>query len=209
MSSPAETSNPAAHTGFDPYEFWILHKTKIIALGALFIVGLVGFTAFTIVENHSRVAAEAAYSTARTADDFRKVAQEHSGQPAAANALLQLAALLRNEGKTDEANATLRKLISEYPEHPMLAGAWLALAENAEAAGKQDEALTGYQKVLTTFPGTFAAPLALLGQARIQKAKGQIDLAKRSYEQVQSQYQGSPFQMEAMQELHSLSKPSQ
>src|SRR5436190_17404170 len=173
MSSPAETSNPqptSAHTGFDPYEFWILHKTKIIALGVLFIVALVGYTIFTINENHSRAAAEVAYAAAKTPDDFRKVAQEHSGQPAAGNALLQLAAQLRNEGKLDEANATLHKFISEYPEHPMLAGAWLALAENAEAAGKQDDALTGYQKVLTTFPGSFAAPLALLGQGRLQKA---------------------------------------
>ena len=89
----------------------------------------------------------------------------------------------------------------------MLSGAWLALAENAEAAGKQDDALAGYQKVLTTFPGSYAAPLAMLGQGRVQKAKGQNDLAKRTYEQIQAQYQGSPFQMEAMQELRSLNKP--
>jgi len=47
----------------------------------------------------------------------------------------------------------------------------------------------------------------MLGQARVQKAKGQNDLAKRTYEQIQAQYQGSPFQMEAMQELRSLNKP--
>jgi TolA-binding protein len=212
MSSPAETSAPqpsptSAHTGFDPVEFWFLHQKKVIALAVLFIVGLVGYTLFTINENRSRAAADAAYASAKTADDFRKVAQEHSGQPAAGNAQLQLAALQRDEGKLDDANTTLRKFIAEYPEHPMLAGAWLALAENAEAAGKQDEALTGYQKVLTTFPSSYAAPLALLGQGRIQKAKGQNDLAKRTYEQIQSQFQGSPFQMEAMQELRSLSKP--
>jgi len=212
MSSPAETSAPqptpaSAHTGFDPVEFWMLHQKKIIGLAVLFIVGLIGYTIFTINENRTRAAAEAAYASAKTAEEFRKVAQDYSGQPAAANAQLQLAALLRKDGKLDDANTILRKFISDNPEHPMLAGAWLALAENAEAAGKQDEALTGYQKVLTTFPSSYAAPISLLGQARIQKAKGQNDLAKRSYEQIQAQYQGSPFQMEAMQELRSLNKP--
>jgi TolA-binding protein len=210
MSSPAETTTPQPtpdHTGFDPVEFWMLHQKKIIAIAALFVVALIGYTIFTLNENRAKAQSEAAYAAAKTSDDFRKVASEHSGQPAAGNAQLQLAALQRNEGKLDEANATLRKFISEYPEHPMLAGAWLALAENAEAAGKQEDALAGYQKVLTTFPSSFAAPLALLGQARIQKAKGQNDLAKRSYEQIQTQFQGSPFQMEAMQELRSLNKP--
>ena len=218
MSSPAETSNPqptpqpmpataAAPTGFDPVEFWMLHKTKVIALAVLFVVALLGYTIYTLTESKAKAAAEAAYASAKTADEYRKVAQEHAGQPAAGNAQLQLGALLRKDGKLDEANSTLQKFIAEYPEHPMLSGAWLSLAENAEAAGKQDEALTGYQKVLTTFPSSYAAPLALLGQARIQKAKGQNDLAKRSYEQIQAQYQGTPFQMEAMQELRSLNKP--
>jgi TolA-binding protein len=210
MSSPAETSNPQpkpAQTGFDPLEFWLLHQKKILALAVLFVVALIGYTLFTINESRTKAAAEAAYAAAKTPDDFRKVAQDYSGQPAAGNAQLQLAALLRDEGKLDEANATLRKFISQNPEHPMLSGAWLALAENAEAAGKQDDALTGYQKVLTTFPGSYAAPLAMLGQGRVQKAKGQNDLAKRTYEQIQAQYQGSPFQMEAMQELRSLNKP--
>jgi len=115
MSSPAETSTPqptpaSAHTGFDPIEFWMLHQKKIIGLAVLFIVGLIGYTIFTINENRTRAAAEAAYASANTADEFRKVAQDYSGQPAAANAQLQLAALLRKDGKLDETEWIDRKL---------------------------------------------------------------------------------------------------
>jgi TolA-binding protein len=205
-SSPTPTPAPAATEGFDPYEFWILHKTRIIAFAGLLAVALGGYGLFSLQQTRARSAAEAAFAKAKTTEDFRKVASEHAGQPASGNAQLHLAALLRNEGKLDEANTTLRAFIEQNPQHPMLAGAWLALAENAEAAGKVDDGLIGYQKVLTTFPTSFATPLALLGQARLQKTKGQNDLAKRSYEQIIAQYQGTPFHMEAQRELHALNK---
>ncbi|MEQ1860876.1 MAG: tetratricopeptide repeat protein [Chthoniobacteraceae bacterium] len=211
MASPVETSNPPpsapVEQHFDLLAFWYLHKTKIIALVALLVVGLAGYSIYMLNERHARESAQNAFAGAKTADDFRRVAAEHPGQIAAANAQLKLAAMLRDEGKLDEANATLRAFVEKYPAHPLLAGAWLSLAQNAEAAGKNDEALTGFQKVTTTFPGSFTAPLALIGQARIQKAKGQTDQAKRTYEQILAQYQNTPFQMEAVRALSELNKP--
>lgn len=211
MSSPAETSQPqptpSHHTGFDPIEFWYLHKTKIIAFTALLVVALVGYAVFEIVQRNARESANKAFAAAKTADDFKKVIADHPSQTAAGNAQLVLASLLRKDGKYDEANTVLRSFIEKHPTHPMLAGAWLSLGQNAEAAGKTDEALTQYQKILTTFPTSYAAPIALLAQGRIQKAKGQTDAAKRSFEQVISQYQMTSFQFEAQRELGSLNKP--
>lgn len=212
MSSPAETSpqqpTPSHHAGFDPVEFWFLHKTKIIALTVLFVVALAGYAGFEITQRNARESAVRAFAEAKTADDFRKVIAEHPGQVAAGNAQLKLANLLRQEGKYDEANTVLRSFIEKQPTHPMLAGAWLGLAQNTEAAGKVDEALTEYQKILTTFPNSYAVPIALLAQGRIQKAKGQTDAAKRSFEQVISQYQFTSFQFEAQRELGNLNKPA-
>jgi len=211
MSSPAETSqqqptpNPQ-HIGFDPIEFWFLHKTKIIALAALFVVALVGYTVFEITQRSARESANKAYAEAKTADDFKKVIAEHSGQMAAGNAQLKLADLLRKDGKYDEANAVLRSFVEQHPTHPLIAGGWLGLAQNAEAAGKADEALAQYQKILTTFPNSYAVPMALLAQGRLQKAKGQTDAAKRAFEQVISQYKMSSFGFEAQQELATLNK---
>jgi len=212
MSSPAETSqqppSPSHHTGFDPIEFWFLHKTKIIAFSALFVVALVGYTIFEITERSARESANKAFAEAKTADDFKKVIAEHPGQTAAGNAQLELANLLRKDGKFDEANTLLRSFIEKQPTHPLIAGAWLSLAQNSEAAGKMDEALTDYQKILTTFPNSYAAPIALLAQGRVQKAKGQTDAAKRSFEQVISQYQFTQFQRDAELELGKLNKPA-
>jgi TolA-binding protein len=210
MSDPAPTSSststPAPAEGFDAYAFWLLNKTRIIALAVLLVVGLAGYAIFSWQQARARAAAELALAHAKTAEDYRKVASEHAGQAAAGNAQLRLAALLRKEGKLDEANTTLRAFIEQQPQHPMLAGAWLALAENAEAAGKLDEALAGFQKVLTTFPASYATPLALLGTARVQQAKGQNDLAKRAYEQVMAQYQQTLFASEAQRALGELNK---
>jgi TolA-binding protein len=211
MSSSAETSQQQPtptphHIGFDPIEFWFLHKTKIVALAALFVVALAGYTIFEITQRNARESANKAFAQAKTADDYRKVIAEHPGQMAAGNAQLELADLLRKEGKYDEANTMLRSFIEQHPTHPLLAGAWLGLGQNAEAAGKADEALTQYQKILTTFPNSYAAPIALLAQGRIQKAKGQTDAAKRSFEQVDQQYQMTPFQFEARRELGNLNK---
>jgi TolA-binding protein len=210
MASPAETSQqqptPTPHTGFDPIEFWFLHKTKIIALAVLFAVALVGYTVFELTQRNARQSANKAFAEAKTADDFKKVIAEHSGQVAGGNAQLKLAELLRNEGKYDDANGVLRAFIEKHPNHPLIAGAWLSLGQNAEAAGKADEALTQYQKILTTFPTSYAAPFALLAQGRLQKTKGQNDAAKRTFEQVISQYKLTYFEFEAKRELDSLNK---
>jgi TolA-binding protein len=211
MSSPAETSQQQPtptpqHTGFDPVEFWYLHKTKIIAFTVLFVVALLGYTIFEITQRNARESANKAFASAKSADDYKKVIAEHSGQKAAGNAHLKLAELLRNEGKYDEANGILRSFIEKYPTHPLVAGAWLSLGQNAEAAGKADDALTQYQKILTTFPNSYAAPISLLAQGRIQKGKGENDAAKRTFEQVISQYKLTSFQFEAQRELAELNK---
>jgi tetratricopeptide (TPR) repeat protein len=152
-------------------------KKKILALAALFVVALIGYTLFTINEKPHE-------SRSRSPRTRRPKHRTISGKspritldsPQPENAQLQLAALLRDEGKLDEANAHVAEIHLSKPRTPDAFRAWLALAEKAEAAGKQDDALTGYQKVLTTFPGSYAAPLAMLGQGRVQKLKVRMTL---------------------------------
>jgi TolA-binding protein len=207
MSSP--TATPQTSTpdpGFDPVAFWYLHKTKIVALLAIFVIGLAGYAIQQWMENQARTAAESAFANAKSADDFKKVIAEHAGSVPAANARLRLAELQRKDGKLDESTATLKVFIEQHPQHPLIAGAWLGIATNHEAAGKADDALAAYQKVATTYPTSYAAALALMAQARLQKEKGQIDLAKRTYEQVVTQFQRSDFAQQALQQSASLKK---
>ena len=207
MSSPTQT--PPATTpdpGFDPVAVWYLHKGKILALGALFVVALTGYAIQQMVERNAREASQSAFAAAKTADDFQKVIAAHAGTVAAANAQLRLAELQRKDGKFDESTATLKAFAEQNPQHPLLAGAWLGIAANQEAANKTDDALATYQKVATTYPTSYAAPLALMAQARLQKAKGQTDLAKRTYEQIATQFQNSDFAQQALQLSAALKK---
>lgn len=207
MPSPTETPQIATATpGFDPVEFWYLHKTKILGLLVLFVLALTAYAVQQLMERSERVASTRAFSAAKTIADFKKVIADHEGTVAAANAQLRLAELQRNEGKFDEATATLKQFVAQHPEHPMISGAWLSIGANQEAMGKADDALGSYQKVVTAYPLSYAAPLALLAQARLYKAKGQNDLAKRSYEQIVTQFQNSDFAQQALRESLSLQK---
>ena len=207
MSSPTQTPQTTTpDPGFDPVAFWYLHKGKILALAALFVVALTGYAIQQMVERNSRLASEAAFAAATSAEDFKKVVANHAGTVAAANAELRLADLQRKDGKFDESTATLKRFVEQNPKHPLLGGAWLGIAQNLDAAGKVDDALAAYQKVATTYPTSYAAALALMAQARLQKEKGQIDLAKRTYEQVATQFQKSDFAQQALQLSASLKK---
>lgn len=207
MPSPTESPQIATATpGFDPVEFWYLHKTKIFGLLVLFVLALTAYAVQQLLERQERVASTRDFAAAKTIADFKKVIADHEGTIAAANAHLRLAELQRNEGQIDDSTATLKRFVEQHLQHPMISGAWLSIAANQEAQGKTDEALATYQKVVTTYPSSYATPLALLAQARLQKAKGQNDLAKRSYEQIITQFQNSDFAQQALRESQSLQK---
>jgi TolA-binding protein len=205
MSTPT-TTTPPADTGFDPLVFWIQHKTKIVLLVALLVIGLVSFAVSEYVRTKSNAAAQELFAQANSADGFRKVIADYPGTAAAANASLMLAEKLRAEGKFDESTTTLRTFAEKYPTHQLISGAWTSIAANLEAQGKIDEALSAYQKVTTAYANSFSTPSAFLAQARLLNAKGKADEARRIYEQVMTQYQDNVAAQVAAQEIRRLKK---
>jgi TolA-binding protein len=201
------TTNPVPQdTGFDSLEFWIRYKSKILLYGALIIVALAIFGLYKWNEDRVKAASEAAFSTAKTADDFRKVAEEYPRSIAGANAQLMLADRQRADGKLDDAIATLRSFVSQHPDHPLISVAWTSLASALEAKADFGEALTTYQKVTMSYPTSATAPVAFLGQARVLAAQGKSEDARRIYETVIGQFQNSPFAMRAQQQVQLLKK---
>jgi tetratricopeptide (TPR) repeat protein len=193
-------------TGFDPLEFWIRHKSKIVLYSGLLLGALIVFGIFELIQQRAKVASEAAYAAAKTEDDFRKVAADYPRNIAGANAELMLAEHQRADGKLDDSLATLRTFVTKHPTHPLIAGAYASLATTEEAKGDLGEALSTYQKITTSFPNSYAAPLGWLGQARVLKAQGKTEEARRSYETVIGQFQGSAFANEAQRQVQSLKK---
>ena len=206
MASPTETAPVVTDNEFDPLEFWIRHKGRIVLYGSLLIAALAIYGLYEAIHRHSVQAAEAAYASAASAEDFRKVIAAHPGSIIAGNARLMLADKLRAEGKLDEAVATLREFIAKNGEHALLSGAHTSLAATLEMQGKLDEALVGYQKVTASFPASFSAPAALVAQGRIFKAQGKAEEARRAFENVQAQFGESLFASEAARELQGLKK---
>src|SRR6218665_3392280 len=122
MSSPTPTP-PAEDPGFDPLVFWIQHKTKVLLLALLLIVGLATFAISEWVRTSTNSAAQALFAKASTADEFRKVIAEYPNSTTAGNAYLMLAAKLRAEGKYEESTKTLRTFTEKLPEHELVSGA--------------------------------------------------------------------------------------
>ncbi|HEX8310425.1 MAG TPA: tetratricopeptide repeat protein, partial [Chthoniobacteraceae bacterium] len=142
MPNPAETTpTPPVATEFDPLEFWIRHKGKILLYTALLLIALLIWGIFELTQSRARAAAEQAYATATTAEAFQKLIEQHPKSVSAGNAHLRLAALQQSEGKHAEAIATLRQFTERFPEHPLLTGAWVGMGVNQEALEQKDEAL--------------------------------------------------------------------
>jgi TolA-binding protein len=205
MSTPTPTPVPE-EAGFDPLVFWIQHKTKIVLLIALLVVGLVTFGIAEYLRVSKAHAAQALFAKAESADDYRKLISEYPGTAPAGNAHLKLAEKLREEGKFDESTATLKTFTEKYPDHQLISGAWTSIAANLEAQGKPEEALATYQKVSTSYANSFSAPAALLAQARLLISQKKNAEAERVYEQVMTQYQDNMAAQQAAQEIRRLKK---
>ena len=205
MPSPTPTPTPA-DDGFDPLVFWIKHKSKIVLLVGLLVLGLGSFAISEVLRTNRSAAARQLFAQANSAEGYRKVITEYSGTAAAGNAYLMLADKLRAEGKYDESTKELRTFIEKNPEHQFVSGAWTSIAANLEAQGKADEALAAYQKVSTAYANSFSAPIALLAQARLMAAKGKPEDARRLYEQVMTQFRDNYAAQQAAQEIRRLKK---
>jgi len=207
MSDPVQTTaTPPQDTEFDPLEFWIRYKSRIMLYGGVIVAGLLIFGIVQSLRIQAKAKAEAAYAAAKTADDFRKVSTDYSSNIVGANAELMLAGELGKEGKTDEAIAALRKFTADHGTHPLISGAYLGLGSLLENQGKADDALAAYQKITQTYLTSYAVPAAWMGQARVFKSKGQIEEARRAYETVIQQFPETGFGAEAKKDVQSLEK---
>ena len=190
---PATASAVPPPQEFDLLAFWIQHQRLIIRLVIVALLGVLGWGAFLFMEYRKRAGSEDALANAKTAADYRKVAADWPGTPAAGTASIELAEALRKEGKPAEAAQALREFLGKYPLHPFRVNAAHALAASLETAGKFDEALTAYQQFGTAHGRSAFAPLAFIGQARVLIALNRTDEAQRVLESVDQKFPGNPF----------------
>ena len=197
----AENSVPA---DFDLGAFWNQHKTKIIALALLVIVGLVLVATFKLVEHRKASSARDLLHSATTPTGYQSVIDKYPGTMAAANAHLLLAAEQRQEEKYEEAIETLESFMEKYPDHPLIGGARLSLGETQMAANQREKALQTFQATAAQFRDSYSAPAAMLEEASMYLTDGKPDEARRVLEDLISQFPESFMAQQAKIELRNL-----
>jgi hypothetical protein len=122
----AENSIPAE---FDAGVFWITYKTRIITFAALLIVALLLVATFQMAQHRKATYSRELLNSSSTPSEYQMVIDRYPGTMAAGNAHLLLAAKQREEGKYEDAIATLESFVRNYPDHPLVGGAELSIGK--------------------------------------------------------------------------------
>lgn len=191
-----ETSVPLAEISQGPnaFEAFLDRNQKgLIALAVLLAFSAAGVVIYRGVERGRQEGAGADLVKAADASAYQAVADSHSGTAAGGSALVFLANSQWEEGKKDEAVASLRKFIEAYPEHPALADAKANLASKLMNQGKSGDASKLFEEIVSDPKAKYIAPFALISLGDLAKAEGDVEKAGDFYERVTTEFPESSF----------------
>lgn len=170
---------------------WINHRGAVIgSISAVIILGVI-LLGIVASRRANEIASENALAAATDAAGWNTVISKYSGTPAAADAMLLLAASLRDAGKIDESDTLYSRFAESFPRSPLAISGLLGRASNARVAGKTASALEDYQQAAAGFPQSYGAPFSLLSQARLLAQEGRMDDARRVVQALGTQYPSS------------------
>ena len=170
---------------------WINHRGVLlgsiagVAVAALIVLGLIASAHAT------RLASETLLSQAGDETGWRAVIAKYPHSPAAADAMLLLAAALREEGKTSESDGLYSRFAESFPSSTLVISGLLGRAANERLSGQPDQAINSYQQAAAAFPQSYGAPFALFSEVQLLAQQGKSDEAKRVLQTLATQYQGS------------------
>jgi hypothetical protein len=170
---------------------WINHRGALLG-------GIVGLTILTIiglgvlaVNRSARIASETLLSGANNDAAWNEVISKYPRTPAAADAMLLLAASLRDAGKIEESDSLYSRFTETYPASPLAVSGLIGRASNARIAGKPADALNSYQQAAAAYPQSYGAPFAIFSQARLLAQQGSMEDARRVIQSLGTQYPNS------------------
>jgi TolA-binding protein len=167
---------------------WMNHRGAVLGgFGAVVVILLVSL-GFITSNRANAIASETLLDQSTNDTGLNEVISKYPKSTAAADAMLLLAASLRDAGKIDESDAMYSRFTETYPQSPLAVSGLIGRASNARVAGKVDAALNAYQQASTGFPQSYGAPFALLAQARLLAQQGKVDEAKRLLQALGTQY---------------------
>ena len=170
---------------------WINHRGTVPAV----IAGVIGLALVIIgvmASAHARQIASASLLSEATDDaGLQAVISKYPHSPAAGNAMLLLAASLRDAGKIDASNELYSEFAEGFPNSSIVVSGLLGRASNARVSNQIDQALSAYQQAAAAFPQSYGAPFALFSQVQLLAQAGKSDDAKKILQNLITQYPGS------------------
>ena len=167
---------------------WLNHRGAL--LGGIAAVIVLGGIVLGVIasERATSIASETLLAGASNDTALNEVIAKYPKSPAAADAMLLLAASLRDSGKIAESDALYSRFTESYPRSSLAVAGLLGRASNARVVGKTSDALSAYQQAASGFPQSYGAPFSLLAEARLFAQSGKIEEAKKAIQLLGTQY---------------------
>jgi len=187
-----------AHLNFgEKLWVWFEANKKQALWGTLIVVGLGLIVSFYLWQESeketnagealSRVLANTAFSggaQVASPEAYLKVASQHGGTSAGAQALLLAGEAFFAAGRYSEAQAQFQRFSRDYAGNPLITQALLGAATCLDAQGKTEEAARAYKEVFERYPNANVVPQARFSLARIYESQGKLEQARSLYEEV-------------------------
>lgn len=170
---------------------WMNHRG--ILLGGIAAVILIAaiVVGVTASRHATELASGALLDSASDQAGWNEVISKYPHTPAAADAMLLLAASLRDSGKLEESDALYSRFAETFQSSLLAVSGPIGRASNARVAGKPDDALSDYQQAAAAYPQSYGAPFALFSQARLLAQQGKMAEATQVIRALGSTYPGS------------------
>ncbi|MEM1440869.1 MAG: tetratricopeptide repeat protein [Verrucomicrobiota bacterium] len=172
------------------------NRNKILIGAALLALGVCGGLVAAQLKKQKALDAANAYSTAlakREIAAFDGVAVSFPGTPAAGNAMLSKAEQQIDQGKPEDARATLESFIADFPDHPRNTQGIFALANLYHTSGDREKAKSFYEKTIATESDSELTPLARIRLGDLALEEDDKEAAEQRYQEAYTLHPGTPF----------------
>jgi len=170
---------------------WINHRGALLGGVAAVLVLFLIVLGVIVANRASTIASETMFSQAKDAAAWSDLIAKYPHSAAAADAILLLAASLRDNGKLDESDALYSRFAESFPQSPIAVSGMIGRASNARIAGQSEQVLNDYQQAAVAYPQSYGAPFALFSAARLLAREGRTEDVKRILQSLTTTYPGS------------------
>jgi tetratricopeptide (TPR) repeat protein len=172
------------------------NRNKILIGAAVLALAICGALVASQIKKQKELDAANAYSAALSKKEiaaFDGVAVSFPGTPAAGNAMLSKAELQIDQGKPEDAGATLEAFLNDFSGHARYAQGLFALANLYHTSGDAEKAKSFYEKTIEVQEDGELTPLARIRLGDLALEAGDKATAEQRYEESYTLHPGNPF----------------